>query len=75
MAEFSVNKLDNDITELIVKFEDRSKEPLLSKDIVSVPHFVRDAEGRLLERITKMGEGVNIAPWTFSFKYKLCIKS
>ena len=75
MAEFSVNKLDNGITELIVKFEDRSNKPLLSKDIVSIPHFVKDQEGRLLERVTKMGEGVNIAPWTFSFKYKLCIKS
>jgi hypothetical protein len=71
MAEFSINKLDNDIIELIVKFEDRSKEPLLSKDIVSVPYFVRDKEGKLLERITKIGEGVNIAPFTFAFQYKL----
>jgi hypothetical protein len=73
MAEFSVNKLDNDITELIVKFEDRRDKPWLPKDSAHIPHFVKDAEGKLHERVKE--RGVNIAPCTFSFKYKLCIKS
>jgi hypothetical protein len=73
MAELSLNKLDNDITELIVKFEDRRDNPWLPKDSVHIPHFVKDDEGKLHERITE--RGVRIAPFTFSFKYKLCIKS
>lgn len=73
MPELSINKLENGITELIVKFEDRKDKPWLPKDSVHLPHFVKDEEGKLFERVKE--RGVNIAPCTFSFKYKLCIKS
>lgn len=69
MAELSLNKLENGITELIVKFEGRKDKPWLPKDSVHLPHFVKDEEGKLLERVKE--RGVNIAPYTFAFKYKL----
>lgn len=74
MPELSINRLENGITELIVKFEDRSNKPWLPKDSIHLPHFVKDEEGKLLERVMENGvkqRGVNIAPFTFAFKYKL----